>query len=155
VCHNQSACINVIVTSEGDFTETTDVALWAQGVSTYQIGVAIPAALDSGESKTVTFLLNSTGLPNGNYTLFANATTVPEETDTADNTCVYGWIYVVHPGDLDCDGHVFLYDLTIIGTAWDSRPSDFNWDAGADIDGDCHVFLYDLTIIGSHWDEYA
>jgi parallel beta-helix repeat protein len=155
VCQNHTVCINVTFTNEGNLTETTDVALWIQNVSTYQIGGSMPITLDAGESKGVTFLFNSTGLPKGNYTIFANTTTIEGETDTQDNTFVYGWIYVVHPGDLDCDGHVFLYDLTIIGTAWDSRPSDFNWDAGADIDGDCHVFLYDLTIIGSHWDEYA
>lgn len=54
--------------------------------------------------------------------------------------------------DVDGDGDVDLYDLTIVGTAWDSSPSDYNWDADADLDCDLHVFLYDLTIIGSYWD---
>jgi outer membrane protein assembly factor BamB len=155
VCHNHTTCVNVTVTNEGHSNETTSVALWAQNTSTIQIGTTMPITLGAGESKTVTFLFNSTSLPKRNYTIFANATTVENETDMQDNTCVYGWIFVVHPGDLDCDGHVFLYDLTILGTAWDSRPGDDTWCANADIDGDCHVFLYDLTILGFHWDEYG
>jgi parallel beta-helix repeat protein len=154
VCKNCTACANVTVANDGGYVETTIVALWAQNVSTHQIGATVLVTLDPGESNTVTFFFNSTNLPKGNYTIFAKATTVQGETDTADNTYLGGWIFVVHPGDLDCDGHVFLYDLTILGTAWDSRPGDDTWCANADIDGDCHVFLYDLTILGSHWDEY-
>jgi hypothetical protein len=129
--------------------------LWAQNTSTYKNYATVPVTLAPGETEDVTFTFYSTRLPEGNYTLFANTTTVQGETDTQDNTFVYGWIYVVHPGDLDCDSHVFLYDLTILGTAWGSRPSDDNWCPNADIYGDCHVFLSDLTILGSHWDEYG
>jgi hypothetical protein len=155
VCKNWSTCINVTVTNQGAFTETTNVALWAESFSTYQVGTIIPVTLDPGETKEVTFLFNSAVLLKGNYTLFANATTVPSEIDTTDNTYIDGFMVVVHPGDIDGDGHTFLYDLTILGTAWDSRPGDDNWDPNADIDGDGHVFLYDLTVIGSHWDEYG
>jgi hypothetical protein len=153
LCKNYTACINVTAKNEGDLTEITHVALWIENISTYQIGATIPVTLDSGEFKTVTFLFNSTNLPKGNYTIFANTTIVEGETDTLDNTFWDGWIAIAYPGDIDIDRHVFLYDLTILGTAWDSRPGGQNWNANADIDGDCHVFLYDLTIIGSHWDE--
>jgi hypothetical protein len=155
VCKNYTTCINVTVTNEGDLTETTDIALWTQGVSAIQIGASIPVTLGSGASKEVTFIFDSASLSKGNYTLFANATTVQGETDTVDNTYVDGWIFVVHPGDLDCDGHVFLYDLTILGTAWDSRLGDSHWCADADIDGDLHVFLGDVNIVGNHWNEVA
>jgi hypothetical protein len=64
---------------------------------------------------------------------------------------VYGRLFVVHPGDSDCESHVFLYDLTILGTGWDSRPDDDTWCANADIDGDDHVFLYDLTMVGTYY----
>jgi hypothetical protein len=57
-------------------------------------------------------------------------------------------------GDIDCDGHVFLNDLTILGAAWDSRPGDQNWNEQADLDKDLHIFLYDLTILGKHWNQY-
>jgi hypothetical protein len=155
VCHNQSTCINVTVTNQGSYSETTNVALWAQNVSTYKIGATVPVSLLAGESKEVTFTFDSTGLPIAKFLIFANATSVVGETDTADNTYSDGFINVAFQGDIDLTGHVFLYDLTIVGTAWDSYPGDTNWDANADIDGDCWVFLYDLTIVGTYWDEYA
>jgi peptide/nickel transport system substrate-binding protein len=154
VCHNRSACFNVTVTNEGLFVETTNVTLWAQNVSTIQVGDPIPVTLAPGATEEVTFTFNSTGIPIAKYLLFANATAVPGETEINDNTHINGFIFVAHSGDLDGDGHVFLYDLTVLGTAWDSKPGDDNWCADADIDGDGHVRLYDLTIIGSHWDEY-
>jgi hypothetical protein len=155
VCHNQSTCINVTVTNQGSYSETTNVALWAQNVSTYKISATVPVSLLAGESKEVTFTFDSTGLPIAKYLIFANATSVVGETDTVDNTYSDGFINVAFQGDIDLTGHVFLYDLTIVGTAWDSYPGDTNWDANADIDGDCWVFLYDLTIVGTYWDEYA
>jgi hypothetical protein len=156
VCKNYTVCVNVTVANEGNFTETTNVALWVESLSTtYQIETAVPVTFESGTSKEFTFVLDSTDLPIGFYVMFANATVVTNETETGDNTFLGSWIYIAHPGDLDMDNHVHLYDLTIVGTAWDSRPGDPYWWANADIDGNCHVFLYDLTILGDHWDEYA
>jgi hypothetical protein len=155
VCHNQSTCINVTVTNQGGSAENTNVALWAQNVSTYKISATVPVSLLAGESKEVTFTFDSTGLPIAKYLIFANATSVVGETDTVDNTYSDGFINVAFQGDIDLTGHVFLYDLTIVGTAWDTCPGDPKWDANADIDGDCWVFLYDLTIVGTYWDEYA
>ncbi|MEA2089660.1 MAG: ABC transporter substrate-binding protein [Thermoproteota archaeon] len=55
-------------------------------------------------------------------------------------------------GDVDGDGDVNLFDLTIIGTAWDSKPGDANWDQRADIDNNGWVYLPDLTIVGTYWE---
>jgi hypothetical protein len=155
VCHNQSACINVTVTNVGAVSGTTNVALYAQNVSTIQIGVPVSVTLSPGQTKEVTFTLDSTNIPIATYTLFANATVAAGETNLGNNVYVNGVINIAYQGDIDLTGHVFLYDLTIVGTAWDSYPGDLNWDANADIDGDCWVFLYDLTIVGTYWDEYA
>jgi hypothetical protein len=152
VCKDYAIYIDVNVTNEGSCFGTTNVTLFAQNVSTHQIGATVQVYLVRGESKTITFFFNSTSLMKGNYTLFTNTTIVEGETYTADNACVYGWILIVNPGDVDCDGRVSLYDLTIVGTAWNSYPGDSHWCANADVDCDCHVFLYDLEIVGAHWD---
>jgi peptide/nickel transport system substrate-binding protein len=57
-----------------------------------------------------------------------------------------------YAADVNFDYVVNLFDLTIIGSAWDSTPGDGNWAACADIDNDGHVFLYDLTIVGTYYD---
>jgi hypothetical protein len=55
-------------------------------------------------------------------------------------------------GDINGDGIVNLFDLTIVGTAWDSKPGDENWNPNADLDNDGWVYLPDLTIIGTNYE---
>jgi parallel beta-helix repeat protein len=144
--------VTVMVFNYGTHAETFNVTAYA---NTTVIGTIAGITLLSRNSTTVNFTWNTTGFAEGNYTIKACAIPVDGETDTEDNNYTNGWIIVTIPGDADGNGHVFLYDLTILGTAWDSRPGDPHWWANADIDSDLHVYLYDLTIIGSHWDEVA
>lgn len=51
-------------------------------------------------------------------------------------------------GDADGNGEVNSDDLSILGLALGSVPSDSNWDARADFDGDGEVTSADLSIIG-------
>ena len=60
--------------------------------------------LESGSSATISFTWNTTGVAEGNYTTGAVADTVPGETDTTDNTFVYGWVVVTILGDVTGDG---------------------------------------------------
>jgi hypothetical protein len=146
---NTTVTINVTVINYGEHSETFNL--------TFQVGSTIEnqtLTLLRRNSLTQTFTWKTAGASIGKYTVTTYAHQVPDEADTTDNTFNH-WIAIVIPGDIDGDGHVFLYDCTILGTAYGSRPGDPNWNANADIDGDSHVFLYDLTILGSHWDEYG
>jgi PKD repeat protein len=109
--------------------------------------------LTPGSSTTITFTWNTTNTSVGRFSISATAKTVVGETETNDNTCLDGVVEVKCNPDINGDGVVNLFDLTILGTAWDSRPGDPNWNEWADLDGDGHIFLYDLTMLGSHWDE--
>lgn len=73
------------------------------------------------------------------------------------NNPIYPGLYYYHlwkgyKGDCNRDYAVDLYDLTIVGTAYDSVPTDGNWDPRADLDDDGHVLIYDLTIVGAQYD---
>jgi hypothetical protein len=73
------------------------------------------------------------------------------------NNPIYPGTYWYHlwkgyAADVNFDYVVNLFDLTIIGSAWDATPASGNWAACADIDNDGHVFLYDLTIVGTYYD---
>jgi len=56
--------------------------------------------LTGGNSTIITFTWNTTGVAKGNYTVTAEATPVPGETDATDNTYTDGWIIVAMPGDI-------------------------------------------------------
>jgi len=46
---------------------------------------------------------NTSGFAEGNYTIWAHVEPIPGETDTADNTCVDGWVVITWLGDFDGD----------------------------------------------------
>lgn len=50
-------------------------------------------------------------------------------------------------GDINGDGNVTLYDATLIGAAYGSRPGDPQWNPYCDLDGDEWVYLYDAVIV--------
>lgn len=87
--------INATVTNEGDFTESFfDVFVEVLSDGMPQPGVspllATVASLASGASTTCSFSWNTTGLPEGTYTLIAKASIGQDEIDVYDNTFING-----------------------------------------------------------------
>ncbi|NIS79479.1 MAG: PKD domain-containing protein, partial [Anaerolineales bacterium] len=78
-----SVDITVDVTNEGNINEGFDVTAYANAAP---IETQTVANLGSGFTKSLTFTWDTTGVALGNYTITAVASTVPGETDTADNT---------------------------------------------------------------------
>jgi hypothetical protein len=106
------------------------------------------------KSTTITFTWNTASFAKGNYTITAYAEPVPGETDTADNTLPGGSVKVGIPGDVDGDGSVGPFDLSMMGAAWGSFLGDPNYKANVDIDGDGAIGPLDLSIMGAHWGEF-
>jgi hypothetical protein len=55
------------------------------------------------------------------------------------------------PGDLNHDGKVSLQDLVILAKAYESKPTDPNWNPDVDIDGNNIVNQSDLAILAIHY----
>jgi hypothetical protein len=142
VGQNYSLDINVTAVNPGDYTETFNVTIYAN--TTF---VALQTiTLEIGASTTVTFTWNTTGFAKGNYTISAIADIVPDETDTADNTFVDGWVKVVTPGNVNGDEIVDMKDITIILRAYGTIPGHPNYNANADVNCDGIVDMKDITI---------
>jgi hypothetical protein len=73
--------VNATVQDLGGFAETFNVTAYANSQS---IGVQ-KVSLSSGSSKTLLFTWNTTGYSTGDYIVSAVASTVPGETNTANN----------------------------------------------------------------------
>ena len=86
--------ITVVVRNEGDEAETFDVNVYYDSVL---IGTAPVTFLASHTEKTLTFAWSTSRVPEGNYTISAIASTVPEETDIEDNTYIDGTVTVKPP----------------------------------------------------------
>jgi len=92
---------------ESGLVDTTDIMICGlnQGLDIWiyfgsVIGTQTVNNLPNGVSTTLTFIWNTTDVPYGNYTISAVADTLPDETDTTDNTYTDGWVLVTIPGDI-------------------------------------------------------
>ena len=77
--------INVTVTNEGDFSETFNVTVSYDSIS---IDTQTDVSLGVGANTTLEFTWNTMGVESGIHTITANASIVPDETDTDNNV---GW----------------------------------------------------------------
>jgi len=130
--------INVTVTNQGEFTETFSVIAYA---NTTQIETK-EITLSSGDSTTLTLTWNTTGVAKGNYTVTAEATQLPGETDTTDNTQTDGWIIVAMIGDISSplmpgvpDGKVDMADVGAVARLFGIAYPDPRYNPNYDITG--------------------
>jgi hypothetical protein len=84
--------IIVIIKNNGNFTETFNVTAYA---NTTIIQTQAVYELNPATQITLTFNWNITGVSLGNYTIKAEANTVPEEINAADNVKIGGIVHVV------------------------------------------------------------
>jgi parallel beta-helix repeat protein len=124
------------------------VCIWNYSLPT--IGTQKIVNLAGGNSVSVMFGWNTTGLTYGNYAITAVATTVTNETNTADNNCT-SWVTVTIPGDINGDFKVDLQDLVSLANAYGSKPGDINWNPNADIAPPGIVGLSDLVTLALHY----
>jgi len=105
--------ITVTVENLGDYTEKFNVtAYYNETAIILPNGKNYTATTVTIESSTIiTFTWNAIGIPYGKYVITANATVVPGETDTADNTFEDGWVVVTKVGDVNGDGYVSGADI--------------------------------------------
>jgi len=108
VVANEAVTINVTVTNQGNFTETFDVAAYAD-IYAYDaldpdvllvgdeitVGTQTVTDLTVGAATTLTFTLNTTGVAEGNYTISAKSLLLDD--DTRDNTFINGKVTVKTP----------------------------------------------------------
>jgi hypothetical protein len=148
-----SVKINVTAANQGNYTETFNVTAYA---NTTIVGTLFTnITLTSGRSTAITFTWNTTGDPYGSYTIKVQVALAPSETNTANNTFVYGIIKVTIPGDIDGEGYVGPRNLGILGANYGSYAGYPNYNPNADITGAGYVGSRDLGILGANYGKYV
>ncbi|MGB9135013.1 MAG: dockerin type I domain-containing protein, partial [Candidatus Bathyarchaeia archaeon] len=142
--------INVTLTNQGDFTESFNVALYANATL---IGTSSINSLTEKTSTVATFIWNTTGFAKGNYTISAYAWPVSGETETADNRLNDIYIFVTLPGDINGDKKVDILDAIKLANAFGSKLGDPSWNPNADINDDHRVNILDAIILSNHFGE--
>ena len=142
--------INVFVMNYGAYSEVFNVTVYA---NTTAIDTITNITLASRNSVILNFTWYTSGFAKGNYTISAYASPVPDETDTADNTLIDGWVFVAMPGDVNGDGIVNIIDIVRVALAFGAVPANPNWDPNADINGDKVINIVDIVIVALHFGE--
>jgi len=139
--------INMMLFNYGNNTENFNITVHANATI---IGTFENITLTSRNSTTVTLTLNTTSLDYGNYTMWAYAEPVPNETDITDNTYLYGTIIITIKGDVDGDFEVDIYDIVKICIAYGSKEGDPKYVPECDINCDRKIDIYDVVIACIH-----
>jgi len=135
-----SMFFNVTVQNQGDFTETFDLMVYANGTI---IASFLSLVLTSGASTTRTLLWDTTGFVLGTYVIRGSVTIVAGETDRADNIATANVILAI-PCDIagsttsrtvPPDGRVDYKDVFWLLKAYGSDPSRPNWNPNLDFAG--------------------
>ena len=139
--------INVTVENQGTFTETFNVTCYAGNITVGKQQLT----MNSGNTTTIMFIWNTTGVAKGNYTLSATADRVVGESDLVDNTFIDGIIQVVMKGDITADGKVNIYDLRELGKSYGSKIGEPKYKPNADLTCDGKINIYDLRELGKNY----
>jgi len=128
------------------FTVTTKYNNTA--ISTQQV-----TNLAQGATQILTFTWNTTGVPTGNYTIKAEATTVTNELNTDNNNFTDGTVKINAPliGDINGDGTINSEDLSLLTQAYGSTLGDPNWNQNADLNKDNNVNISDLNLLAQNY----
>jgi len=154
--------VNVTIRNKGDFNETFNVTAYYG--ENGNIGTQSVTDLSPAENITLIFPWDTKGVAPCEYnyggeqyvpyTITANATPVPDETNTADNTFINGNVTVRRFGDANGDGHVDGFDFTMLNVCWLMVYPDERYNPNADFNGDGSIDGFDYTLINLKWLTY-
>jgi len=149
--------INVTAENQGNVYENFNVSVYYRNATgDYLIETQTGITLAAGASINLTFTWDTKLGVQRNYTLgytiFANATVVPGETETGDNTYTDGTVKVVIPGNFNADNQVNVLDLGKMGVHWGPAGKPYN--ANVDINCNGEINVVDLGILGVWWLAY-
>ena len=145
--------VNITVVAENQGTSAETFNVTAKYENTTQgifetIGTQEVTNLDPEQNITLTFIWNTTDVqPCIHYTIKAEASLVPDEIDTSDNTYTDGTVKIKMEGDVNGDGSVDVIDLSIVSLAYGSFEGEPDYNPDADLNKDGVVDMRDLATV--------
>lgn len=115
-----------------------------------EIGVET-VALAPNTAATLHFIWDTSGLPLGYYSLYAEVDAVPGETDITDNNFTDGIILMTFPGDANGDGQVDSSDLSDFSKTYGLDTSAPECIPECDFNGDGETDVSDLFDLGKNY----
>jgi len=139
--------ITVAIYNNGTTAETFQLEVYLNTTIEFNETITNLAPL---ETRNKIYILNTNVLSIGSYTITANATQVPSETNIQNNVIVSPFT-INMMGDVTGDGLVDSTDLGILGLSWNTMQGDSNFNVQCDLNQDGTIDSTDLGILGINW----
>ena len=153
VCQGCTFNVSITVKNEGSFTEDLTVTVCANS-SAIGINAITDLPPNNQGSATIHFRIDTVTWLKGNYTIWANISSVPGETDTADNTLTGETVSVVPIGDLETDSIVDIFDVVLVAAVFGQEIGPIPpWNPTADANDDGIIDIFDIVIVAVHFAE--
>jgi hypothetical protein len=150
VCQGYSAEINVTVQNQGNILQGFAVTV---NYDSNSVGKKI-ACLSIGASANITFTWDTTDVAKGLYTMGAEASVAPGETDTGDNSYTDGTVKVTMVGDVAPEWNLIdIVDIVTVAIVFGKQKGEPGYNPNADINGDGLIDIVDIVIIAIHFGE--
>ena len=141
--------VTVVAKNKGMINETFTVTAYYDEV---QIGNITVHDLQPDNETILMFTWNTQNtMACHNYTLSAEASIVPYELNTTDNTYPDGQVYVRIMGDINGDGRIRIDDVYLAADAFGSEPGNPRWNPAADLNGDGRVRVDDVFLVATNF----
>jgi hypothetical protein len=138
---------SVFVMNYGNDTEIFNVTTYINAtLLETQTGITI----SSKGYAIVNFTWNTSSFEKGNYTITAQATAVPGETDAGDNSLVWA-VAVGLVGDVDNNGIVDMLDVYSIALRFGAIVGQTHYISNCDIDDNNIINMLDLYTTAMHY----
>jgi hypothetical protein len=138
------------VGNQGDSTETFNTTVYANTTMVW----AQLVILTGGESSTMLFSWDTTGVAYGNYTISAYAEPLSGGKVQDDN--VTSPVMVGIPGDVVLlFGRIDMKDVAYIAKRFGTDPSKPLWDPNADINGDGKADMKDIATVAKNFGKHS
>ena len=150
VCKGYSAEINVTVQNQGSILQ--GFAVTAKYGST-SIGTKT-VALSVGASTNLTLAWDTEDVAKGLYTIGAEASVAPGETDTGDNSYSDGSVRVTMVGDVASEWNlVDIVDIVTVAISFGKQKGETGYNPNADVDNNGLIDIVDIVIVAIHFGE--
>jgi len=146
----RNVTIEVVAINRGNMTtETFNITVYANSTKIKEQTVI----LGPWSNTTLTLYWNTTGLtPCSNFTIWAEASSVPYEINLANNIYYDGWVKIKMVGDVNGDGVIDIRDIVLITIIYGAREGNPNWNPDADVAAPWGVIdILDLVTVTSKY----
>jgi hypothetical protein len=156
VFQNYTCRVFVTVENLGNFTETFKVSAYVNStMGTFPVAETNVTLL-SNSSETITFIWNTQGLAKGDYTVYALAETVANETEIYNNEFNGGSIIVTMIGDITGptgapDGKVDIRDVAAVARLYGVNSPDPKYNPNCDSNDDGKIDIKDVSLVAKHY----